>query len=173
MPNPTNDPWLPQQQDTTLYWWQGRPCRILKKLSFGDRALVQIEVTGAGGHKRMVGLEELQPRAIYNIPANFQQVLEILRDLLMKLGSDPRAGEYNVDVLIEKLQGLSDAITGLNQQLQSVQWGNVQGNIDMQPDLMTKLNQRVSVEQFPELFNIQMQRYLHSLHHQQPLPPFS
>ena len=168
---PIPDPYLPTQQDTSLWWWNGRPCRIVQRFNYGGKVRVMIDF--GGGQKRQVDLCELSDRNQWNVPDNFREVLEILRNLLVKLNADPLAGQYNADELISKLQELSDAIVGLQQQLSTVQWGNIQGNIISQADLQTMLDQRITEAEFDTLWQQAMQRYLHSRYHlSQPIPPF-
>lgn len=81
----------------------------------------------------------------------------------MKIGADPHAGDYNVETLLAKLEEMSDALVALNQQNQTVQWGNIQGGISSQADLNFELNQRVARTEFSVLFNQEIARYSQQL----------
>lgn len=153
--------------ELTCYWYQGLPVRVLQKYSYEGN--VQRWLIDLGGQTKYVAPSDLSNRQIISIPENFKQVVAKLKELLLKLNSDPLADQYNFDELLAKLDQLIGAIQQQQQQLTSVQWGKVNGSLVNQTDLTTVLAQKLYVADFEEFFNQNLQAWL-ARNHQARLP---
>lgn len=148
------------------YWHQGLPVQeVIQRFAYEGG--VQRWLVKVGGQSIYVDPQLLTERQIVNIPENFKQVVAKLKELLLKLNSDPLADQYNLDELLAKLDQLIGAMQQQQQLLTSVQWGNVVGSIQNQTDLNTLLSYKVDVQGFPELFSQNLQAWLASRHQAQ------
>ena len=154
--------------DLVQYWHNGLPVqKIVQRFSYEggvQRWLVQI-----GGQAIYVDPTHLDDRQIISIPETFKQVSAKLKELLLKLNSDPLVDQYNFDELLAKLDQLIGAMVQQQQLLTSVQWGKVVGSIQSQTDLNTVLATKLSIDNFPELFTQNLQAWL-VIQHQARLP---
>ena len=148
--------------DLVQYWYQGLPVKVLQKFSYEGN--VQRWIIDLGGLTRYVAPTDLDDRQIISIPETFKQVAAKLKELLLKLNSDPLVDQYNFDELLAKLDQLIGAIAQQQQLLTSVQWGKVVGSIQAQTDLNTVLSTKVGKNEFNELFTQNLQAWLVSQH---------
>lgn len=120
--------------DRTIYrYYQSQLVKILAKYDSGWL----IEYVRSDRTKVTVQPDQLSNAEIpIEIPLLFEDILAVLRGIVLKLQNDPLIEQYTYDELLAKLETLSYLI---GERAASIEWGNIIGNIQDQIDLITEI----------------------------------